>query len=399
MARGIFSDSFPDVFDDTLADLFDFGFPPASDGAPPANAKARLPDAPDLPDGLPDGVPGDDFDFGLPVHAAQAAHDHAPTSDDGGSLSAAPTDFGPLFVGPPGGDGPGGGGGGGGGGKPGGGGSKGGPTLHDEYTSGSATGSVDVMNIEVELYGDTAFWDGTLGLALERYLNTAADFFSSIITTGFQNDALMFHSWDQDTAITVDDLLIEVYVQEFKGRNSNLIAAETEIFAGNDFNDNDVVETFTGATITFNLNLMQTLEDWGSLDDTVLHEMIHTLGFGFWEVAENDLTTIDTTTGDIVYTGAGALNNIVEDEGIVGSVGGHWAEAEYDNELMTSIVEDTDTMFLADYTIASLADLSVVSANGESGYQLADNWGAQVAALNGTSTDGGIDLDAWVPVA
>ena len=391
MNRGIFSNDFLDAFDLALVDLIEDGFPSRTGEAPDPRNTIEVPD---IPQSRPIDLPVDEFDFDLPVQAASAPLENVPSAQSYAPLPAVIGDFGPLLMGPPGGGGPGGGGGGGngggGGGKPGGGGNN--NVLHDEWISGDLSGTSDPMNIEVELYGGADFWDSDLGLALEGYLQAASEFISGIITHGFADDPLMFHSYDTGTAIMVDDLLVEVYVEGFKGRNSNTIAAETEIFAANEFNGSGLPETPAGATITFNLNMMSDLESLGVLDDTVLHEMLHTLGFGLWETADNDLTS--PSGSQIVYTGAGAAGNIVENEGLVGSVGGHWAEAVNDKELMTSIVETTDDMFLANYSIATLADLAVVNHDGSTGYQLAADWQAQIDDLN-NAAEVGIDLDAW----
>lgn len=395
MSRGIFSGDFSGVFADRLVEKFGDEFPSHFEVLPDPESVAVAPDVPEPEAGPPDDVPGGQPEIDLPLEAAAEAAQHVPFGGESVTQSAVFTDFGSLFT-HAGNHGGGSDGGGGGGGKPGGGGGKpggngGGNTIYDDFVIGATTGT-DPMNIEIELYGGAEFWESATGTALIGYLQASADFLTSIITQGFTDDPAMFNSYDTGTPILVDDLLIEVYVEGFKGRNSNTIAAETQIFAANDFNGVGLPETPAGATMTFNLNLIDSLESLGVLDDTVLHEMLHTLGFGLWETADNDLTS--TSSGVITYTGDGALGAIVENEGLTGSVGGHWAEATYDQELMTSIVETTDTMYLADFSIASLQDLAVVNHDGSTGYQLADDWQAQVAALNGAAT--GIDLDAWV---
>lgn len=393
MSRGIFSDDFSDVFEFVLNDQFGSVFPSNSGYAPDPQGRASMPTILDI---APVDFVAEAFDLDLPATASEMAMDRAPKAGENSTLSATVADYGPLLA--PGGSGGGGGkpdngGGGGGGGKPGGN-DSGGSSIHDEWVSGAAATSTDPMNIEVELYGDASFWDGALGTSLEGYLRAASEFISSIISQGFTDDPAMFHSYDTGTAIYVDDLLIEVYVEPFKGRNSSTIAAETGIFGANENNGGGLPETPAGATITFNANMLAGLDDLGVLDDTVLHEMLHALGFGLWETADNDLTS--TSDGAITYTGDGATGNAVENEGLIGSVGGHWAEATYDKELMTSIVEITDDMYLEEYSILSLQDLAVVSESGATGYVLADGWELELANLNGTSESGGIDLDAWM---
>ncbi len=259
----------------------------------------------------------------------------------------------------------------------------------------------------MEFYGDYA--TGT-ALALANYVKAAADFLSDLIEVGLPDDPNMFHSYDAPgEGYFVDDLHIEIYIDKFKGPGSATIAGGTDVYAANDWDNNYTggpIEPFTetpaGATITFNQNYIDTLDASGTLDDVVLHEMLHTLYFGLWETAENDLTN---DSG--VYTGAQGnlfhttVDNpsdlmIIENEGLEGSTGAHWAEAVYDRELMTSVVETTNDMYLSDFSVASLMDLQIIDANdaaaqdyGVRGYTLDENWQTLVDALN----DGGsIDL-------
>lgn len=382
LKRGVFSEEFSDVFDDVLGELFDGQFPSSSGQAPDPQGIVDALDIPDAPDGVPVWQLVDEFELVLPSEASPTAFDHAPVAETSAALSATVADFGPLFMGKPGGgDEPGGGPGGPGGG----GGGKKGPSP---YTSGDVdSGDVDNFNITMEFSGN---YSSAAATNLVGYLQSAAEFLSNIITTGFTDDPAMFRSSNTRKTIEVDDLFVEIKLGNF---GIDAIAAATEIYAGNDWNNNGSVDTPAGVTITFNTALLDFLDSAGTLDDVVLHEMIHALGFGLWEVMDNDRTEV--VEGILTYTGASAYGTIVEEEGGDGSVGSHWAELVYDGELMTSVVEDTDTMFLADYTIASLQDLAVVDVDASNGpgYTLASDWEAQIDVLNDAAT--GIDLDAW----
>ena len=386
MSRGVFSADFASVFEDVLNIHFE-DFPSGSGQIPDPKRVVEVQDTPELPK-LEFLV--DEFELELPDAASPNALlrmsiDAEPFKTELGAVSV---DYGPLYA--PGGSGggkPGGGDGGdtGGGGKPDkGGAGGGGNTPAVSYTSGSDDKSG--LNIELQFYGD---WTSAAAVDLIGYMQAAAEFLSDIIASDMPDDVAMFNSFDLGTQITVDDLLIEVYLGNLKGG----VVAQTDIYAANDWDLNGTAETFTGAKITFNKRSIDSVDGLGVLDDTALHEILHALGFGYWSVAENSLTK--TEGGQILYTGAGATDWIVENEGLVGSVGGHWAEAIYGNELMTSELELADVMFLDYSSVATLQDLAVRTAEG-GGYMLAADWQAQVDALNGTAgNEIGIDLDAW----
>lgn len=381
--RGIFAEDFSDIFSEILdGGLVADKLPETANAPDPDIPDIEAPSSPEAP-----VIPVDAFDFDLPGTASAQATKSAPASAapavaNGGAVSV---DFGPLFA--PGGNGGGkpggndGGGGGGGGGGPKGG---GGNTPVAEYTSGSQDGSG--LNIDLQFFGD---WGSATATALIGYMQNSAEFLSDIIVAGLPDDDVMFNSFDEATRFLVDDILIEVYLGNLKGG----VVAQTEIYGANDFNGNGTPETFTGAKITFNKRSIDNIDGLGGLDDTALHEMFHALGFGYWGVAENALT--EAQGNQIVYSGASATGRIVENDGLSGSIGAHWSEAAYGNELMTSEVELADVMFLDYASVASLRDLAVVNEAGSTGYVLASNWETQVDNLNGTSADGGIDLDAW----
>ena len=99
----------------------------------------------------------------------------------------------------------------------------------------------------------------------------------------------------------------------------------------------------------------------GLFDDIVLHEMLHTVGFGtIW--SNLYLATSFGFTGaqaNAAYPGTGLVP--IEFDGGEGTAWAHWDEAAMGNELMTGWVNSDNT--LSYVTIASLGDLgySVVS--------------------------------------
>lgn len=121
----------------------------------------------------------------------------------------------------------------------------------------------------------------------------------------------------------------------------------------------------------------------GSLQDVVIHEMLHALGHGvFWDAeptaGRNLLQGVGS--GDPRYTGTQGVQGCVtvggtttcatsipvENVGGAGSENSHWRDATFGNELMTSLL-NTGSNPLSSMTVASLVDLGFVvnSANND----------------------------------
>jgi hypothetical protein len=112
---------------------------------------------------------------------------------------------------------------------------------------------------------------------------------------------------------------------------------------------------------------LDSMEQGGTLDDVILHEMGHVLGIGtLWK--PNNLL-IGSGTNDPQYTGTNAMTEYaallgkskptpipVENSGGAGTREGHWRESVFDAELMTGYAEPAD-MPMSRMTIASLKDL------------------------------------------
>ncbi len=105
----------------------------------------------------------------------------------------------------------------------------------------------------------------------------------------------------------------------------------------------------------------------GSLDSTVLHEMLHVLGFGtLWHA--HDLIA-GSGTPNPTFRGPAAMAEYarlkrfdkptpvpIEATGGPGTAEGHWRESVFDDELMTGWL-DSGVNPLSSLTVASLADL------------------------------------------
>jgi hypothetical protein len=96
-------------------------------------------------------------------------------------------------------------------------------------------------------------------------------------------------------------------------------------------------------------------------DAIILHEMLHSIGFGsVWSYFPG-LVSAGTFTGVSAVTeyntDFGTTGGIpVEQDGGSGTAGSHWDEVIFTTELMTGYINSSG-MYVADMTIASLADL------------------------------------------
>jgi hypothetical protein len=168
---------------------------------------------------------------------------------------------------------------------------------------------------------------------------------------------------------TIDDLVLFATLQPIDGPGSTLGAA------GPCFIRSVGGQTIIGRMF-FDVADLELIETNDLLDEVILHEMMHVLGFGtLWEdqglLADKSQATppgvdphftgtqaiseFDDAGGD-TYTGGKVP---VENEGGLGTADSHWRETVFDAELMTGFV-DLGTNPLSRISIASLADLGYV---------------------------------------
>lgn len=133
------------------------------------------------------------------------------------------------------------------------------------------------------------------------------------------------------------------------------------------------------AVMNFNSNYLAGLQSSGKLDEVVLHEMLHTLGFGtIWDAFTPSLLT-GALTVDSAFAGAQALTASRNDNGGPstwtsvptencvgapnmsscgeGTQDSHWRWAVFGNEIMTGWIGPAGSNPLSATTIASLGDL------------------------------------------
>jgi hypothetical protein len=122
-------------------------------------------------------------------------------------------------------------------------------------------------------------------------------------------------------------------------------------------------------TMAFDTADLQDMEQRGTLNDVITHEMGHVLGIGtIWSIKrllQGAGTANPTFTGRAAEEEYGRLRNggrtpvPVENRGGPGTAGGHWRESVFGSELMTGFVANAPNP-LSRMTVASLQDLGYV---------------------------------------
>ncbi len=215
------------------------------------------------------------------------------------------------------------------------------PNVLSEYLSGPAGG----YNILIDFKGS---WTATL----QDALTDAADFISSIIV-GDVSDVFF-------RGEIIDDLSITAKLTEIDGEGGILgQAGPTAIRTSNYLPAVGVMEfDVTDADAFYQMQL------W---DEIVLHEMLHTVGFGtIWDFKG---LVADSGTDNPTFTGAYATSAYedlfgavdasgvpLEQDGGSGTAESHWDEETFGAELMTGYL-DVSGNYLSGMTVASLEDL------------------------------------------
>ena len=159
-------------------------------------------------------------------------------------------------------------------------------TLYATYTSGEADANgFDFFNIHIQFYGT---WQAQFMDAFAA----AADFLSSIMEKGLEDDPASFNTFSS-TLFTVDDLLIEARLPTIDGENG--VLGRAGAYSVREGGTVDEYTTVVGV-MEFDVADAQNLLHDNTWDDTILHEMIHVLGFGtLWDDFGRDLVTVTET--------------------------------------------------------------------------------------------------------
>lgn len=214
-------------------------------------------------------------------------------------------------------------------------------SLPNVYVSGdSAVDDSQEFNIRIDFTG--TYWTD----ALKEDFITAADFLSDVITGDI-------------APAGYDDITISASLLNIDGKGGVLgQAGPTYIWTDNYLTSAGIME--------FDISDAENYDSAGLWDDIVLHEMIHTLGFGtLWDY--HGLTTQEVdSSGNVNYVYHGEMANaysnalfgtdlVVEADGGSGTAGGHLDESVYGNELMTGYINGDN--YLSQVTYAGLVDL------------------------------------------
>ncbi len=161
----------------------------------------------------------------------------------------------------------------------------------------------------------------------------------------------------------IDDILIHVLLQPIDGPLGILGAGPCLV------RTSDFLSLY--GIMFFDIDDLDFLEDLGFLDEVVIHEMGHVLGFGtLWEFGRDLLD--GTGTADPRFTGPLAIAAydrlggsgtvpVEADQGGAGTRDSHWDEATFFTELMTGFLNSgADENPLSDLSVASMGDLGYV---------------------------------------
>ena len=230
----------------------------------------------------------------------------------------------------------------------------------ESYISGDAEVDDSLeFNIKIDFKGG---WTDSLK---EDFI-TAADTLSNIITDDIPDIDNFFGDF-------VDDIVIEASLVNIDGPGGVLGQAGPTYIRSDGYLPVAAVMQFDVADAT-------KLDDEGLWDDVVLHEMIHSLGFGvLWDMM-GLVDSYVSTDGSFGYRFNGEAANqalaevypeladgfgvMIESDGGAGTAGGHWDEATFGNELMTGYIDDGVNV-LSDVTIASLEDMGYQTTWGD----------------------------------
>ncbi|MFT7026936.1 MAG: hypothetical protein ACJAVS_001156 [Paracoccaceae bacterium] len=212
--------------------------------------------------------------------------------------------------------------------------------LLTAFTSGlGGNGVTSGYNIDVVFDGDN--WT----IDLQQDFVQAAEYISSLIVGDVADYG------------TVDDIRIVASLLTIDGAGGVLGQAGPTQVRGDSYLPSQGV-------MRFDIADAETFDAKGLFNDIVLHEMLHTLGFGgMWGYM--GLTSGSVATDDMVFTGANAMLAYaatggtggvpIETDGAAGTAGAHWDETAFGSELMTGYINGSNT--LSQMSVAALEDM------------------------------------------
>lgn len=168
---------------------------------------------------------------------------------------------------------------------------------------------------------------------------------------------------NQTINTTINDVLIFVVLDSIDGPGTILGQAGPCFYRG----QGAFPDLISIGHMAFDTADLASIEAQGELNDVILHEMGHVLGFGtLWNaphpVANPGLTQFTGSNAVAAYTGSnGGIGLFVpiEDGGGAGTAGSHWEESIFQSEVMTGFITGTVRPFSLT-TLQSMADMGYV---------------------------------------
>lgn len=233
---------------------------------------------------------------------------------------------------------------------------------------------------------DVRFWGGTMTVEQQALFTNAAARISAIVVGdiidadargGTVDPAQCGVTGEPKLNEIIDDVLIYASIRAIDGPGNVLARAGPCFIRPTSTGDHTAIGVmeFDSADLDF-------LAGAGSLENVIVHEMLHVVGVGTLWTNRNLL--VGAGTADPRYTGAGAIQGCrttggsvacattvpVENQGGDGSRDSHWRESTFDTELMTSLF-DAGTNPFSLMTIGGLRDLGfVVNENASDPYMV-----------------------------
>lgn len=213
--------------------------------------------------------------------------------------------------------------------------------LPTQYISGDpATPDSNEYNVQVNFAGS---WTADLQQAFIIAANAISDFILGDIPSVVTRRS------------TIDDIVITASLVTIDGRGGILGQAGPDVVRSGSYLPSQ-------GTMQFDKADAGAYQSQGLFDDIVLHEMLHTIGFGtIW--GDLGLVSGGSFTGTLAnaaYPGTALIP--VERDGGPGTAYAHWDEEIFTSELMTGYIDNDNS--LSYVTIASLGDLGYTTILG-----------------------------------
>ena len=227
----------------------------------------------------------------------------------------------------------------------------------------NATGGTTVSNFTIQLQYLTAAspaYQNTFNLAKSRWEQAITGDLGAITVSGFDTQGC----GNQTLSTTINDVLIFVELDSIDGPGQILGQAGPCFFR----NQGAFPDLIAIGIMTFDTFDLAALAAQGELNDVILHEMGHVLGFGtlwapqYFALLDGTNTQFNGSNANAAYTGSNGGSGTfvpVENNGGAGTAGSHWEESIFQSEVMTGFITGTVKPFSLT-TIQSMADMGYV---------------------------------------